>query len=125
MRCFDRVPADAVLGAARARENACRARTCGARVRAVGRPRHIHNQTLSIHHQPPISQGKVFIGGLDETITKEDLDAYASQWCADGGGIARPHAADAQPLAAAGHTSRKARSSPSPAVRSAFCLPII
>lgn len=86
MRCFDRVPADAVLGAARARENACRARTCGARVRAVGRPRHIHNQTLSIHHQPPISQGKVFIGGLDETITKEDLDAYASQWCADGGG---------------------------------------
>lgn len=27
-----------------------------------------------------ITEGKLFIGGLDDTITKEDLDAYASQW---------------------------------------------
>jgi hypothetical protein len=32
------------------------------------------------HHPPRYHQGKLFLGGLDPTISKEDLDAYASDW---------------------------------------------
>jgi len=39
------------------------------------RPRH-----RSPHSRHTTTQGKLFLGGLDDNITKEDLDAYGSQW---------------------------------------------
>lgn len=29
---------------------------------------------------PPVLQGKLFLGGLDETITTRDINEYCSQW---------------------------------------------